>query len=127
MRLLLSLLLCGCSGCATADYTEADYLNNQHTPPAVARYDKFVRAINDYDQLESNKRVRKECVPIENIVELIHWNTYYQDTDMPKALENKLRKQAAKSGITTKDRMDAYVYGTMRKTGWVPSTQKAKK
>ncbi len=59
MRYLL-LLLCG--GCATADYTEADYLNNQHTPPAVSKYDKFVRAINDYDQVESNKRMRREFV-----------------------------------------------------------------
>ncbi len=38
---------------------------------------------------------------------------------MPKALERKLKKQAKKKGLTGK-RADAYVYGTMRKTGWKP-------
>jgi hypothetical protein len=42
---------------------------------------------------------------------------------MPKDLENKLKKQAKKKGLGEK-RTDAYVYGTMRKTGWTPSTQK---
>lgn len=44
---------------------------------------------------------------------------------MPVALERKLRKRAAKMGLSGK-RARAYVYGTMRKTGWTPSTQKAK-
>ena len=39
------------------------------------------------------------------------------------AIENKLKKQAKKKGLGEK-RTDAYVYGTMRKTGWTPSTQK---
>ena len=39
---------------------------------------------------------------------------------MPKAMERKLKKEAAKKGLTGK-RADAYVYGTMRKTGWKPS------
>lgn len=42
---------------------------------------------------------------------------------MPKALEQKLKKEAAKKGLKGA-RADKYVYGTMRKTGWVPSTQK---
>jgi len=45
---------------------------------------------------------------------------------MPKALERKLKAEARKKGFTGK-RADAYVYGTLRKTGWVPSTQKKKK
>ena len=39
---------------------------------------------------------------------------------MPKKLEKKLKKQARNKG----DRVDAYTYGTLRKTGWVPSGQK---
>lgn len=42
---------------------------------------------------------------------------------MPKALERKLKAQARKKGFSKK-RADAYVYGTLRKTGWTPSTQK---
>jgi hypothetical protein len=45
---------------------------------------------------------------------------------MPKAIEDALKKEAAKRGLTGK-RKDAYVYGTLRKTGWTPSTQKKKK
>lgn len=44
---------------------------------------------------------------------------------MPKALEDKLRKQAAKEGITG-DRRNAYVYGTMREMGWKPAREKRK-
>lgn len=43
---------------------------------------------------------------------------------MPVKLERKLRRQANKDP-DIKDK-DAYVYGTMRKTGWKPSTQKKK-
>jgi len=42
---------------------------------------------------------------------------------MPEALERKLRTQARKKGFTGK-RAARYIYGTMRKTGWKPSTQK---
>ena len=42
---------------------------------------------------------------------------------MPKKLERKLEKEAKALGYTN-GKKDAYVYGTMRKTGWVPSTQK---
>ena len=42
---------------------------------------------------------------------------------MPKKLERKLKREAAKKGLTGK-RADKYVYGTLRKTGWVPDTQK---
>jgi hypothetical protein len=42
---------------------------------------------------------------------------------MPKRLERKLRKQAARKGYTGR-RANAYVYGTMRKTGWKPRKRK---
>jgi len=42
---------------------------------------------------------------------------------MPLKMERKLKKQADKEGLKGK-RLNAYVYGTMRKTGWKPSTQK---
>jgi hypothetical protein len=45
---------------------------------------------------------------------------------MPAKLERALKRRAAKMGLRGK-RADAYVYGTMRKTGWKPSTQKARK
>jgi hypothetical protein len=42
---------------------------------------------------------------------------------MPKKLEQALKREAAKRGYSG-DRADKYVYGTMRKTGWKPGTQK---
>ena len=39
---------------------------------------------------------------------------------MPKKLEKELKLEASKKGLSGK-RMDAYVYGTLRKTGWTPS------
>ena len=45
---------------------------------------------------------------------------------MPKELERKLKKQAKKKGLKGK-RADAYVFGTLRGTGWVPEREKAKK
>lgn len=42
---------------------------------------------------------------------------------MPKEMEKKLKKEAKALGLG-KERTNAYVYGTMRKTGWTPSTQK---
>ena len=38
---------------------------------------------------------------------------------MPKALERKLKAQVRKKGFS-KERAGAYVYGTLRKTGWKP-------
>ena len=38
---------------------------------------------------------------------------------MPKKLKRKLKKQAKKKGLSKK-RAAAYVYGTLRKTGWKP-------
>lgn len=38
---------------------------------------------------------------------------------MPKALEKYLRKEAAKHHLHG-TRLNAYVYGTMRKIGWKP-------
>lgn len=42
-----------------------------------------------------------------------------------RKLERELNKQCEKKGLK-QDKCDAYVYGTLRKTGWVPSTQKKK-
>lgn len=42
---------------------------------------------------------------------------------MPKALEKKLEKEATKQGLTGKKK-DAFVYGTLRKTGWKPEREK---
>lgn len=38
---------------------------------------------------------------------------------MPKKMEKELKAQARKKGLKG-ERADAYVYGTMRKTGWKP-------
>lgn len=45
---------------------------------------------------------------------------------MPEAMERELKKTAKKRGYGEK-RTGAYVYGTMRKTGWKPSHEKKKK
>ena len=45
---------------------------------------------------------------------------------MPKKLEKSLKKTARKKGLKGK-RADAYVYGTMRKTGWKPKKKGKKK
>jgi hypothetical protein len=42
---------------------------------------------------------------------------------MPEAMERALLAEARKKGLS-KERTGAFVYGTMRKPGWVPSTQK---
>ena len=42
---------------------------------------------------------------------------------MPKKMERELKAQAKKKGLTG-ERADAYVYGTMRKTGWKPGDKK---
>lgn len=41
---------------------------------------------------------------------------------MPAELERKLKQEAIKRRMSKK-RADAYVYGTMRKTGWRPSRE----
>lgn len=38
---------------------------------------------------------------------------------MPKAMERALKRRAKKMGLSKK-RTGAYIYGTMRKTGWKP-------
>jgi hypothetical protein len=38
---------------------------------------------------------------------------------MPKALEIRLRREARRKGLTGR-RADAYVYGSLRRTGWKP-------
>ena len=42
---------------------------------------------------------------------------------MPKALERKLMKEAHSRGYG-EERSNAYVYGTLRKTGWKPEREK---
>lgn len=42
---------------------------------------------------------------------------------MPKDLEKKLKAAAKKKGYGKK-RTNAFVHGTLRKTGWTPSTQR---
>lgn len=44
---------------------------------------------------------------------------------MPKALENKLKKQARKMGFS-KEHTDRYVYGALRHTGWKPKRERKK-
>jgi len=44
---------------------------------------------------------------------------------MPKAMERKLKATAKKKGLKGA-RAAAYVYGTMRKTGWKPKKSKKK-
>lgn len=41
---------------------------------------------------------------------------------MPKKLEKSLKKGAKKRGLKG-ERADAYVYGTLRKTGWKPKRE----
>lgn len=42
---------------------------------------------------------------------------------MPKKLERQLKQQAAKKGLKGA-RKDAYVYGTLRQTGWKPKRER---
>lgn len=42
---------------------------------------------------------------------------------MPVELERKLFRRGRKMGLKG-DRLDAYVYGTMRKTGWRPRRER---
>jgi hypothetical protein len=42
---------------------------------------------------------------------------------MPKKLERALKKEAEEKGLKG-DKADAYVYGTLRKTGWKPKREK---
>lgn len=44
---------------------------------------------------------------------------------MPKKMEKALKKTAKKRGYGKK-RTGAYVYGTLRKTGWKPKRKKKK-
>ena len=42
---------------------------------------------------------------------------------MPKKLEEKLKKEAKKKHLS-EERADAYVYGTLRNTGWKPKRER---
>ena len=41
---------------------------------------------------------------------------------MPKAMEAKLKREASSLGLKGK-RKNAFIYGTMRKTGWKPERE----
>jgi hypothetical protein len=44
---------------------------------------------------------------------------------MPKKLEAALKKTALKKfGSSSSDKANAYVFGTLRKTGWKPAREK---
>jgi len=43
---------------------------------------------------------------------------------MPKKLEDKLKRRAKRIGLKGK-RKNAYVFGTLRKTGWKPKRRKS--
>jgi hypothetical protein len=45
---------------------------------------------------------------------------------MPKKLERRLKRTASKKGLYGR-RKDAYVYGTLRKSGWKPGREKKKR
>lgn len=44
---------------------------------------------------------------------------------MPKQIELKLQREAKKKHLTGKE-YQAYVYGTLRKTGWTPQKKGSK-
>lgn len=47
---------------------------------------------------------------------------------MPKKLERELKQEVEKKHPNwSEKRKDAYVYGTLRKTGWKPSREKGSK
>jgi len=43
---------------------------------------------------------------------------------MPAKLEKKLKREALTKFPSNKKRQNKYIYSTLRKTGWTPSTQK---
>jgi hypothetical protein len=44
---------------------------------------------------------------------------------MPKELEDELKRRARrKFGGTTSERARKFIYGSLRKTGWVPNREK---
>ena len=45
---------------------------------------------------------------------------------MPKALERELKARASGKFPGKKKRQDAYVYGTLRNTGWRPIRERSK-
>lgn len=79
--------------------------------------DKFRRESPFRGQLPHGEVSLFEGVQIVIAALLIHGGI------MPKKLEQQLKKQAAQKGLSEK-RADAYVYGTMRKTGWKPKQEK---
>jgi hypothetical protein len=62
-------------------------------------------------------------------VQLTNWRklppTTGKENKMPKELEQKLMKDGKKQGLKG-DRLNAYVYGTLRKLGWKPTRKRNK-
>lgn len=44
---------------------------------------------------------------------------------MPKALEDKLKREADEKGLKGKHKL-AYIFATLRRTGWKPNREKKK-
>ena len=61
----------------------------------------------------------EKLVVIGTWQDIDNWHQW-QNSAKRKELEAKLRREGKKKGLTGK-RLDAYVYGTLRKTGWRPS------
>ena len=64
---------------------------------------------------------------LQTIFTLLHLTWWHNEGGelfiMPKALERRLKREAKAKGYTGK-RANAFVYGTMRKTGWKPKGEK---
>lgn len=58
---------------------------------------------------------------IDDLVSINEW-IYPEEDEVPVKMEKQLKKQAKKKGLKGK-RAGAYVYGTMRKTGWKPERE----
>ena len=83
---------------------------------------------NQISNLKIMVSLRHNRATITNHISLITISCYtvLKRREMPKELERELKAEAKAKGLKG-ERADAYVYGTLRKTGWVPSTQKNKR
>jgi len=56
----------------------------------------------------------------------INFIRFWKEDMMPKKMEEKLKREAHKKGLRG-EALRAYVYGTMRKSGWKPNREKKRK
>ena len=70
---------------------------------------------------ENNDQTQYSLKAISDFLDFEDKNNLTNDKENGK--NQKLKKQARKKGLAGK-RADAYVYGTMRKTGWKPKRHK---